>query len=383
MSDTLKALEEMQRLMSPFPRCNAVRDWKDQGKKVVGYISAFVPEELIHAAEMLPFHVTGDNEQIRTQGAEAYLFTNTCSFSRACLQLALDGKYDFLDGLVTSQTCDGDRRLHDNWLRYKKLPYMDVLYPPRKWTEDAVQMFLTDLEEWRTRLSALRGARISDNDLKRSIEAYNRGRELMQTFYELRKRERPPVTGAESLEVIKAASRLPREQFNVILGQLLDEIEHSGREIRKSKRLMILGSELSNSNWIKSIEDMDAIVVTDELDTGTRYFWGKVDTSLPPMEALARYYLSGRPAHPRVWPSGNRFEHIFNMADEYKVDGVVSEIIRYCSPFGLDKTELKEQMDQRGIPILELDMEYGEAGSGQMKLRTEAFIEMLHSRMEA
>ena len=58
---------------------------------------------------------------------------------------------------------------------------------------------------------------------------------------------------------------------------------------------MIVGSELENSTWIEAIEELDAVVVTDELETGTRYFWGKVDTSLAPMEALARYYISGRP----------------------------------------------------------------------------------------
>jgi len=35
-----------------------------------------------------------------------------------------------------------------------------------------------------------------DRDLRRSIEVYNSGRELIQKLYELRKGERPPVTGA-------------------------------------------------------------------------------------------------------------------------------------------------------------------------------------------
>jgi len=50
------------------------------------------------------------------------------------------------------------------------------------------------------------------------------------------KGDRPPVTGAEALEVVKAATRLPREEFNELLDQLLDEIKRTGREIKKGKR---------------------------------------------------------------------------------------------------------------------------------------------------
>jgi len=39
-------------------------------------------------------------------------------------------------------------------------------------------------------------------------------------------------------------------------------------------------------------------------------------------------------------------------------------------------------MQQRGIPILELDVEYGEGGSGQMRTRVEAFLEILLNRAE-
>jgi benzoyl-CoA reductase/2-hydroxyglutaryl-CoA dehydratase subunit BcrC/BadD/HgdB len=241
-------------------------------------------------------------------------------------------------------------------------------------------MYLADLEDWRTRMSEFRGVRIVDRDLERAIQAYNRGRELMQEFYELRKREHPPVTGTESLEVMKAATRLPREQFNQLLEQLLEEIEHTGREIRKSNRLMIIGSELHNSTWIEAIEELDAVVVTDELEAGTRYFWGKVDTSLPPMEALARYYLFERPPSPRIWPSGARFEHIFNMVKQYNVDGVISEIASADSEYAHDNLFLGREMERRGIPLLGLDVEYSEGASGQLRTRAEAFMEMVQNR---
>jgi benzoyl-CoA reductase/2-hydroxyglutaryl-CoA dehydratase subunit BcrC/BadD/HgdB len=199
-------------------------------------------------------------------------------------------------------------------------------------------------------------------------------------LYEMRKRDRPPVTGAEAIEVSKAAARMPRERFNELMEQLLDEIESTGREIKKSRRLMLVGSDLHNTTQVAALESTDAVVVIDEMDIGIRRAWGQVDTELPPMEALARYYVIGRPVDKHNWNSDGRLEFIGELAEQYKVDGVVSEIVRFCTYNGWDKFALKAQMQEAGIPLLELDLEYGHPGGAQMKIRAEAFMEMLESR---
>ena len=205
-------------------------------------------------------------------------------------------------------------------------------------------------------------------------------RELMKQLYELRKRERPPVTGAEALEVSKAAARLPRERFNELMEQLLDEIKRTGREIKKARRVMLIGSDLHNTTQITALEALDAVVVVDEMDAGIRRAWGQVDTKLPPMEALARYYVLGRPVDKHNWNSDGRLEFIGEMAEQYKVNCIVSQIVRFCTYNGWDKFDLKKQMEKRGIPILDIDLEYGHPAGAQVKIRAEAFMEMLESR---
>ena len=153
MNAPLKTLNEMQRLTSPFPESVAVKEWKAMGRFVIGWYNPYVPEEIIHAAGMLPFEVTGDNEPVQMQGAEAHIYSNSCSKIRTCWQLQLDGKYSFLDGYVSSHMCDQDMRLAEVWAYYKKLPYMDGIYAPRKRDEEAVKLYQTDLEGFRSRLS--------------------------------------------------------------------------------------------------------------------------------------------------------------------------------------------------------------------------------------
>ena len=312
---------------------------------MIGWVNPYVPEEIIYAAGMLPFQVSGNNEPVQMQGAEAYILSNSCSYIRTCWQLQLDGQYGFLDGLVSSSLCDQDKRLYSVWEYYQKLPYMDILYAPRKRDEEAVQLYLADLEDFRDRLSRYGLRWIPQRDLADAIQVYNRGRELMHQLYELRKRDRPPVTGAEALEVSKAAARLPRDRFNELMEQLLDEIERSGREIKKSRRLMVIGNDIHNATQIAALESLDAVVVVDEMNCGIRYAWGQVDTQLPPMEALARYYILGRPVDMHTWNSDGRLEFIGEMAEQYKVDGIVSEIVRFCTYNSWDKFDLKKQME--------------------------------------
>jgi benzoyl-CoA reductase/2-hydroxyglutaryl-CoA dehydratase subunit BcrC/BadD/HgdB len=381
MNAPLKSLNEMQRLTSPFPESVAVKEWKATGRKVIGWFNPYVPEEIIHAAGMLPFEVTGDNDPVQMQGAEAHIYSNSCSKIRTCWQMQLDGKYDFLDGLASSHMCDQDMRLYEVWSYYKKLPYMELIYAPRKRDEVGVQLYLKDLEVFRSSLSQYLICRIPDQHIAESIKVYNRGRELMQKLYELRKRDRPPVTGTEAMEVSKAAVRMPRERFNELMEQLLDEIQRTGREIKKPRRLMLAGSDLHNANLIAALESTDAVVVVDEMDIGIRRASGQVDITLPPLEALARYYVMGRPVDKHNWNSDARLTFIGDLAQQYKVDGVVSEIVRFCTYNGWDKFDLKQQMQKRGIPMLELDLEYGHPGGAQMRIRAEAFMEMLETRV--
>jgi benzoyl-CoA reductase/2-hydroxyglutaryl-CoA dehydratase subunit BcrC/BadD/HgdB len=381
MNAPLNALGEMQKLTSPFPESVIVKEWREKGRKVIGWYNPYVPEEIIDAAGMLPFEVTGDNEPVQMQGAEAHIYSNSCSKVRTCWQLGLDGKYNFLDGYVSTQMCDQDMRLYEVWSYYKKLPFMELIYAPRKRDEEAVQLYLKDLEIFRNNLSQYLICRIPDQRVADSIKVYNRGRELMYKLYELRKRDRPPVTGAEAVEVSKAAARLPRERFNELMEQLLDELQKTGREIKKARRLMLIGNDLHNTTQIAALESADAVVVVDEMDIGIRRAWGQVDTKLPPMEALARYYVLGRPVDRHNWNSDGRLEFIGEMAEQYKVDGIVSEAVRFCTYLGWDKFDLKKQMEKRGIPILDLDLEYGHPAGAQARIRAEAFLEMLESRV--
>ena len=70
----------------------------------------------------------------------------SCSFARSCLEFALDGTYDFLDGLVASDSCGQAHRLYDNW-RFKAFrSFMHFLTVPHKCSESAITWYQEEMD---------------------------------------------------------------------------------------------------------------------------------------------------------------------------------------------------------------------------------------------
>jgi bzd-type benzoyl-CoA reductase N subunit len=364
-----------------FPKTAQILEHKSRGGKVIGWLCTYVPEEVIHAASALPIRIIGYSHEANLDDANAHLYINNCTFSRSCLQLGLEGQYDFLDGVVGGSTCDGARRLFDVWRQYIGTPFHHVLTVPRKYTERAHKLYYDEVVLFKKHLEEYLGVAITDEELLKSTIVLNESRGLLRGLYELRKRDRPPISGAETLEVLNAAYRMPKETFNLWLGEFIEELKSSDKAFTGRARVMLVGSVLTNPEFIKSIEDQGALVVTDELCTSTRYWGDKVviDKRRPILESISQRYLDNFPCA-RMYPSDERFNRIIEYARDFKVDGVISETVRYCVQYAHDLPLLSDRLSEQGIPMLALDVEYGSAGSGQIATRVQAFLEMLEGR---
>ncbi|OGO01644.1 MAG: hypothetical protein A2Y72_03110 [Chloroflexi bacterium RBG_13_53_26] len=340
-----------------------------------------MPEEIIHAAGMVPIRLTGDSQEPALEEANAYMYINTCSFVRSCLDLVLRNQYHFLDGFVSAATCDCPRRLTDVWKHYDFTPFVHIVDVPRKMTKSAHDLYHNEVQGLKDRLEGFFDVEITDEALRQTIKVFNRTRELLKELYDLRKSDCPPITGAEVLEVLNAGFKMPREEFNGLLERLVGEASSGQRAVKGKFRLMINGSPLNNPEFVKTIEDLGGLVVVDELCTGVRHWWDLVDDSpeIDPVEALSRRYLNNFPC-PRMFPPEERFNRALQLVKDYRVDGVVSEVVRYCVHCAHDQPLLRRRLEIQGVPVLELSIEYGASGTGQIMTRVQAFLEMLEGR---
>ena len=372
-----KAFEELvgaaAGLMNP-----AIEEWKAAGGKVVGYFCSHVPVEVLTAAGVLPFRMRGTGST-GTELADASFSSINCSFPKHTFNQALRGEFDFLDGLICISSCDHVRRVYDNWKQQLSTPYLTVMSLPKKIGEAQVDWYYEEINILREGLRKFLGVEITDDRLRDAIKQVNETRSLQRQMYELRKRERPPISGAEALAVMVAGSSLPRERYNDLLRTLLADLENVQGKSGYRARLMIVGSELDDPEYLQVIEDQGGLVVTDSICFGTRTMWVDCSETEPdPVRALARYYIQERPSCPRMnGAQPARATFVQDMVKEFAVDGVIGERMQFCDFWCAEHYMNKADLKEAGIPFIQIDREYILSGKGQLQTRIQAFLETM------
>jgi len=348
--------------------------FKAADKKIVGYRCLYVPEEIIHAAGMVPYPTFGVTQPIMT--ADSYFQPCVCEFVRNLFDLAKENKFDFLDELVLCNTCDAIRHLYSIWNRYIESVPCYIINNPQKMHDEAGYLFYRqELENFKIEMEKLSGNKITDNALQQSIELYDETRRLLKQLNELRKRDIPPITGAESLKIAIASMLMPKKEANELLRQLIDEVHDREIEDDNCPRILITGSIIDDPTIIELVQDMGGNVVVDDLCSSTKYYWYQTKKNSDPMDAIVRFHLE-RDVCACMHPSENRYDYLTELASEFDVDGIIYFNIKYCHPFVYEATIYRKKLEQT-VPTLILETDHSLSGLGQLKTRVQAFIEML------
>lgn len=352
------------------------QQWKEKtGGKVIGYLCTYVPEEIIYAAGILPVRIIGSHEP--QDVTEPYIFNMYCPFSRDCLAQGLKGRYDYLDGLVTAHSCQHIRQTFASWVRHIPVSYYHYIFMPALVNSPSAHRCLVgefsrlknSLEEWS-------GKTIPEAALDHAIEVYNNNRRLLKQVYELRKSPIPPISGAETMEIVLAGMFMDKAEHNRLLEQFLSELPQLTPPEKPATRLMLIGSENDDIEFLGLIESLGAKVVIDDHCTGSRYFWTEVIWQPDRLSAIADRYLNKPPCPLKDLVERHRFPHILRLAREYNVQGVFFVQQKFCDPHEFDIAPMEVLFRENQIPTLFLELDMTIA-AGQFRTRIEAFLELL------
>ena len=362
-------------------RHDYAREWKEKtGGKVVGYLCTYVPIEIFYAADILPVRILGGHKPSTL--VEPHIYSSMfCPFCRDCLGQGLEGKYDYLDGIMLAQSCLHIRQTFWSWQKHIPLEYSRYLYMPHSvqgkgsydYLRGEVERFKQSVEEWI-------GRKITNQDLDRGIEICNANRRLMKQVYEFRKKSDPPITGLGSLEVALSSQMVEKNEHNEALKELLGKLPQRKLDRETGSRLMIVGSEDDDRGFFEMVEQrlsLPASIVIEEHCTGSRDFWNEVIPQEDRLMAIAARYLDRPPCPSKDWPERKRFSHIANLVKEFNVEGAILMQQKFCDPHELDMPALKAFFEKElDIPtyFLEFDMT---VPSGQFRIRVEAFLETM------
>ena len=351
------------------------KEWKARtGGKVLGYFCTYVPEEILHAAGVLPVRILGSHEP--QDVTEPHIFGMFCPFCRDCLAQGLKGRYDYLDGIMIAQSCLHIRQAFTSWDKHRPTEFSYYLcMPHRVQSPRALPYLRNELVEFKRAVEDWTGKSISDADLDRSIQVYNENRRLMHEIYDLRKADDPPLTGEEAMEMVISGPMTDKAEHNAEVERILADLPQRGNGREPGVRLMIVGSEDDDIEFIHMVESCGATFVVDEHCTGTRYFWNQVEPREDRLEAIAARYIDRVPCPTKDWEERSRVPHILQLAKEWNVAGAIVMQQKFCDPHELDTPAIRKALEGNGIKTLFLEFDVT-VPVGQFKVRVEAFLEM-------
>ncbi len=378
----MKAIEFIKiagTLNNPF-----IRKWKTGGKKVVGYTCSYLPDEILHAIDILPFRIRGINTGSTTIG-DTYFGPFICSFPKCVLQLAGEGQYEFLDGAIITPGCDSMRRLDECWRKtgedYPNASpgFFHYFGVPHKIVDYSLDWFIHEIRDFIKAVESYFKVTLEEDRLWESIRLYNQSRELMAELDQFRIHDKSVLSGTETLAVTLAGTAMPRDDYNRLLKGLLKDLNNSEKAPNGKKRIMLVGSINDSVELVKTIEGEQALVVADNLCFGPRQYGDHVSEKGDPIAALAERYLNQSDCPRMFGQYKNRLESLKSKLDEAKIDGVILQNIRFCDLHGSENGLLERDLEAEGIPCLKLEREYGPmVETGRIRMRLDAFMERLN-----
>jgi benzoyl-CoA reductase subunit C len=327
---------------------------KRPGAKVIGCLPTYSPKEIVHAAGMLPVHLRGAGDQIEIIRGDAYFQSYICQLPRGLIELALSGRLAGFDGFLFPAICDVIRNLSGIWqllfpdklARYLDIPQnLDHAVGGRFYARE-LRSILGDLE-------ALGGAAVTDDDLRRSIAAYNANRRRIEQLMGLRA-ERPWLVPAdEAYLVVRAGDLLPVEDHTRMIDDYLAAAVELDRPMRDHSRVILSGAfcEQPPLALIRTLERAGCYIVWDDMTVSSRFIAGDIDTAGDPLEALARAFVEQSVESASVY-AGRRKKgaELVQITRRSRAEGVIFAAPSFCDPALLDQPMLQAAMERERIP---------------------------------
>jgi len=344
-------------------------------RPLVGYFCPMTPLEMIHAAGFTPVRLF--RFDLAVKQAEAHLPAYCCHLVRGGLEAGMSGRLEGLTGMVFTQTCDSMQNAAFIWPVAVKLPHHYALaWPTRVDTPAAQEYLVMSLARFRDELGRWSDRPMTHEALTRSIDIYNELRRTVVRLYEVNGRSPGLLSAEDFLYLVLAAFRLRPETWLELARPILAQMEGAAPGENNSKRIFLAGNLGDDPSLYRLLDQNDAAVVDDDLCTGRRIFDYQTPRHNDPLMALAQASLE-RPPCPCKATGKSPVPVFLDKVKRSRTQGVVFLLQKYCEPHFFEYPELAKALQEAGRPHLLLETSRPGLNLEQVRVRLEAFLEMI------
>ena len=367
------ALYECRELFedTTFP---TVQRWRERGGKIVGHFQVAFPEEIVHAAGLLPFKVRG--APIETIQADSRFGSYLCSILKSSLELALSNSVE-MEMFVTHPICDAARNLAAVWGRNVSYP-CQILYLPQNANSSHSKIYLRgEYDRLKRSVEQITGGQISDDDLNNSIAVFNENRALLRELYEIKKETPWLISADEAYVLVALAGLLPREEHNDLLRTLLPQIRARNTHSQDKVRVVFEGGfcEQPPLDLIRTI-GRSCYVVDDDLLIGLRWLCEDVAVDGDPLSNLAEAYLERSSYSPVQHDLRKPKETmLLKRIAGAKATAAIITAAKMCEPGLEEQVAYTRALDEAGVPYFMGEFEENMTSFDSLEIQLETFVE--------
>lgn len=351
-----------------------VKRWRERGGKVVGHFQVACPEEIVHAAGLLPFKVRG--APVETIQSDSHFGSYLCSILKTSLELALSNTVA-LEMFVTHPICDAARNLAAIWGRNVSYP-CQILYLPQNPNSPHSVIYLRDeYDRLKRSIEEVSGEAITNDALRNSIAVFNENRLLLRELYEIKKDTPWLISADEAYVLVALAGLIPREEHNDLLRTLLPQIRTREKRTQDKVRVVFEGGfcEQPPLDLIRAIA-RSCYVVDDDLLIGLRWLLEDVSLAGDPLTNLAEAYLE-RSSYSPVQHDLRKPKEKMLLARIHnaRADAAIITAAKMCEPGLEEQVAYTRALDEAHIPYFVGEFEESMTSFDSMEIQLETFVE--------
>ena len=361
----------------------AVRKWQEQnpGGKVIGHFQVYFPEEIVHAAGMLPLKVMGAGGQVESRQADSHIGSFICSICRSSLELGLSGRLGMMSAFYTHPICDVARNLAGIWGRNFSEQPSEIVYLPQNANSAHAATYLADeYGRLMAQLERIGSCKVTVEALNRSIRLFNENRKLLRELYEVKRRSPWQLSAREAYVLTRAGSVMPREEHNELLRSALECLPARPGRRQDRVRVVFEGGfcEQPPLDMLQLIEEA-CYVVDDDLLIGMRWLTKDVpDDTVDPLYALATAYLEASSYSPVQHDNRKpKEEMLLARIESSGAQAAILAAAKMCEPGMDEQVAYSRALEARRIPYLLLEFEEKMSALERMRMEVETFVESI------
>ena len=356
---------------------------KKNGRKVIGFYCLYSPVELAVAAGAIPVSLCGTkNDPI--EAAEKVLPRNLCPLIKSSYGYAVTDTCPYFrasDLVVGETTCDGKKKMFELLEKFRPIHILQL--PQNQDSETALFFWYQEVKRFKERMERETGVQITAERLSDAIRLTNKERRAKKALMDLAKMKPSPISGMELLTIkFKVGFFMDKQLGITLMNDFIDEIRKAAFQGESpfapdAPRILLTGVPvgLGSDKVVRLIERAGGNVVCFETCGGYRSV-STVDEEKEPLLALAEKYLA-TPCSV-MSPNPGRYKLLAELIDDFSVDGVVDLTWQACHTYNVESYSIGKFVEEKfHLPFLHLETDYSESDTEQLRVRIEAFLEMV------